>query len=357
MVKQNKLILVSTFRHFYMSLGLAFSNPSISFHLVFIDQNRVPAENKVFTAASILGFPFASIDCLPVKLECESKIVARHKGFKRLGEILLAIKPTEIITGNDRRIEFQYSMNFLSKVLNTPVVGAFIDDGTGSYISFQRNSKIRYFTDKYIDTPIKKILYGCWYSRPEVFGGSAWVDVCYLAHPELSPRALIDKKHVDLKREYYIGEIAKKYFSDFSCLLDGVVIPKLSGGVLFILPHTSMIKTMYGSNDKLKRILISAASKYSCNIYYKYHPRELGDPLSLSGLGTQLTSSIPAELYFSIMNFDLIIGDVSTALMAAKWLLPNADVRYLPVATLEGEQVAKLFKDLKIESMNIGSIV
>lgn len=350
-----KLILVSTFRHFYMSIGLALNEPNTRFYLIFIDQVKDGIENKVFTAAKSIGAPFSGVECLPVKSAARKKSAVRSLGFARLREVLIELKPNEIITGNDRRLEFQYAMHFCRSHLSLPIKGAFIDDGTGSYISFQNSKLFRNLSDKYIDTPLKKITYGRWYKRPEVFGASSWVDTCYLAHPNLIPVSISDKKIIELKREFYTSCNAREYFERFSTELDDVTFPsEANAGVLFVLPHSSMINGMYGSIDNLKNTLLKVASKYSdSKIYFKYHPRELGDPLSLETIGCSLTSAIPAELYYSMYDFDLIIGDVSTALMAAKWLIPEADVRYLPVQSVEGSLVARLFQKLDIKPLNI----
>lgn len=349
-----KLILVSTFRHFYMSIGLALNSPGIRFYLMFIDQVNDGCQNKVFTAAKAIGAPFFAVDCLPAKSAGQKKSEVRSLGFAQLREVLAEIKPNEIITGNDRRLEFQYAMHFCRSHLKLSVKGAFIDDGTGSYISFQ-NNLLRKLTDKYIDSALKKIAYGNWYRRPEVFGASSWVDICYLAHPELIPSSIAHNKIIELKCNYYTSFEAKEYFERFSRLLDEVVFPdKAEAGVLFVLPHSSMIDAMYGSTGKLKTILLKVATTYpNSKVYFKYHPRELGDPLSLEEIGYPLTSAIPAELYYSVFDFDLIVGDVSTALMAAKWLMPEADVRYLPVQSIEGELVARLFEKLSIKPLMI----
>ena len=349
-----KLILVSTFRHFYMSVGLAFNEPDTKFHLVFIDQVSDGLENKFFTAAKAMKGPFSGVECLPAKSSSRKKSKVRSLGFARLRDVLLDIRPSEIITGNDRRLEFQYAMHLCRNQLKLPAKGAFIDDGTGSYISFH-NNKLRNLSDKYIDTPLKKIAYGKWYQRPDVFGASDWVDLCYLAHPELTPAALADKEIIELKREYYTCSNSREYFECFSEVLDDVVFPEFGKpGVLFVLPHSSMIVSIYGSIENLKCKLLQVAARYSDSVvYFKYHPRELGDPIELADFGVPLTSGVPAELYCSVFNFDLIIGDVSTALMAAKWLTPEADVRYLPVQSIEGELIAGLFQKIDIRPLSL----
>jgi hypothetical protein len=353
---ENKLILVSTFRHYFMSVGLAFNDPNSNYHLVFIDQALPAKSNSVYLAACELGYPFHSVLHLPSRAEGESKSKVRSLGFSQLQNILSDILPVEIITGNDRRVEFQYSMNFMMEELGASVEGSFLDDGTGSYISFQNSKLIRYLSDKYLDTPLKKLVYGKWYCRPEVFGASKWVDNCYLAHPEVASAPLKKKKLFELKQDYYRSEIASEYFKNLSkCLNAADVTANLKDSVLFVLPHSSIIKEVYGSFDALGLLLSKLAQKYP-NVFFKYHPREQGDPLNLSVLGQALTSAIPAELYYVTNSFDLIVGDVSTALMAAKWLNPDSDVRYFKTASKQAELVTGLFQYLNIAPLTMEEI-
>lgn len=354
---ENKLILVSTFRHYFMSVGLAFNDSNSRYHLVFIDQALPVISNDVYLAACKLGYPFHSVSCLPSKAEGQSKAKMRSLGFNQLRNILNDIMPVEVITGNDRRVEFQYSMNYMREQLGVSVSGSFLDDGTGSYISFQNSKLIRFLSDKYLDTPLKKLVYGSWYSRPEVFGASDWIDNCYLAHPEVASAPLKKKKLFELKQGYYKSEVASEYFRGLSKILNGVdLTDNLENSVLFVLPHSSIIKEVYGSFDALGLLLSKLAQKYP-NVFFKYHPREQGDPLNLSALGQALTSAIPAELYYVTNSFDLIIGDVSTALMAAKWLNPESDVRYFKTASKQAELVTGLFQYLNIVPLNMEEII
>lgn len=335
-----------------MSVGLALHDKSSNYYIVFIDQTSSGKENQIFSAAKKIGSIFHDVWCLPSRKDGESKARVRSLGFAQLRDILVDIEPSEIITGNDRRLEFQYAMHFSKAKLKLDVLGSFLDDGTGSYISFQNSKLIRYLSDRYIDTPIKKLVYGKWYCRPEVFGASQWVGRCYLAHPEVASKPLQCKELIELKRGYYLCEEAVQYFQSLSIELGVVSLGGIGSEdtVLFVLPHSSIINEVYGSVDELKNVLFNLAGTYS-NICFKYHPREKGDPLKLNETGKSLAASIPAELYYVVNQFDLIIGDVSTALMAAKWLNPNADVQYFKTASKQAELVAGLFQYLGIEPL------
>lgn len=348
MIPSNKLILVSTFRHYFMSVGLAFSDPNSRYYLVFIDQAVEEKDNDVYMAAKTIGEPFAAIWYLPIRKKGSTKAKNRSACFSQLRNILKETNPTEIITGNDRRLEFQYAMHFSQSWFEHEVSGSFLDDGTGSYISFHNSKRIRYLSDKYLDTPLKKLVYGRWYSRPEVFGASDWVDRCYLTHPEVASEELKKKHLIELRNSYYLQESAIQYFKSLSSKLNSVAVETGGGkAVLFVLPHSSSIEDIYGSMSTLKDLLVKLADVFT-NVYFKYHPRELGDPLLLNELGQALSANVPAELYCVINSFDLIIGDVSTALMAAKWLNPEADVRYFKTASRQAGLVADLFQYLEI---------
>lgn len=322
-----------------------------SYHLVFIDQLQGKSDNKLFKVVEEQGYPFASVDCLPTKSELGSKRLSRKYGFQILKGMVNDLSPIEVITGNDRRVEFQYSMD-CARALNASVKGGFIDDGTGSYVTFQDLDNIKLLGDKYIDTFLKKIMYGSWYERPERFGSSKWVDNCYLTHPEQSPHELKNKNQIKLNPKIYLSDLAIQYFSTIMALLSSVdskpLVPK---STLILMPHSSLLMDLYGNKENFIS-LISKLEVDKKHLYFKYHPRELGDPLELSSVGNLLKTYVPAELYFSISEFDCVIGDVSTALLSAKWLRPESQVNYFPNHSKFTKRVEKLFLDIGIKALD-----
>lgn len=339
----NKLILVSTFRHLFLSLNLASTDEKNHYHVVFIDQNIDETKNILYQAAKKVLLPFKSVSMLTVRQPGQGKKAYRQQAFSELRKVLGYLQPIEIITGNDRRLEFQYAMKFASR----RVLGSYVDDGTGSYVSAHDVNKLKDAVDKFIDTPIKKMTYGSWYNRPSALGLSKWTQKVYLTNPELAEKRFEDKTVQAIDSSRYFAEPLVNVISEYVATLglDG----ELSGdnSVLFVLPHSSIVTKLYGSFENLSCKIKEVLSKLS-NAYVKYHPREVSDPLDLEGKVKLLPANIPVELLLAFNRFDLIVGDVSSALVSAKWLQPECRVEYLPNGSDYLKSLSSVFENLDI---------
>ena len=345
-----KIILVSTFRHLFLGLGLALENDNDQWHILFIDQRQNENENEIFKAAKSVGLPFSTIEMIPSKLNGQSKAKYRQFAFSWIQRYLEKLRPDEILTGNDRRLEFQYAMFFTRCNINKCVEGSYLDDGTGSYRNMYDFNFRKQFSDKYIDTPVKKIIYGSWYDRPVTLGASKWISKSYLTFPSLA-MGEIRRPLVQVPAKIYFSSemyfILKRYFDYF----DVGDFKASDSIVLFVLPHSSIIDELYGDLHSLKLMVNEIVNRYD-EVYVKYHPRELGDPLGIKSTVKLVPSNIPVEFLLAFFRFEMIIGDVSTALMSARWLQPNCDVRYIDTNTKHSEVLLGIFKRIGVNVFN-----
>ncbi len=349
MGKPNKLLLVATFRHYFIGLGLALNDDKHNYHLVFINQKFNDERNLIYKASLEVMEPFASVTCLPLRVsDFKQKNINRKSVFKLLRAIILDISPVEIATGNDRRIEFQYAMHFARNRLCLPVEGAFLDQGTGSYISFQKIRMGKYLARKWIDVPIKKIVYGNWFSRMRRYGESHWTDTCYLTNPSLAPAHLLKKRCVQVEVDYYRTERAQYIIKKIIHLLSvGVFTGVGEAGLLLVVPHSSVIEEIYGSIGEA-RVFFKKICNESGSVFLKYHPADPGDILGLGEDVGILPSQLPVEIIFSGMSFKKVYGDISTSLISAKWMLPKAEVYYFDIPSLYVDRVRGLFEGLGV---------
>jgi hypothetical protein len=341
-----KLILVSTFRHLFLGLNLAIIDTDSEYHVLFIDQKLNEDVNTIFKVAKSILKPFSSIAMLPVKQGTKSKKAHRKTIFNTLELYLNELTPDEIITGNDRRLEFQFSMKYCRSNINPNVLGSYIDDGTGSYRNMYSFNKLSKYTDKFIDTPLKKLVYGQWYTRPETLGASHWVSKCYLTFPELALNE-IKMKAVKLDAEIYTSFEGQRILDAYMNGLNCMQLSKGAPSVLFVLPHSSIIDQLYGDKENLIDKLAEIIKEYP-NAFVKYHPREVGDPLYLKEKVNMLPAEVPAELFLAFFRFDRVLGDVSTALMSARWLQPSCKVEYLPNASKHTRALLSIFKSIDV---------
>jgi hypothetical protein len=350
--KPNILLLASTFRHFFIGLGLAFNDKSSQYHLVFIDQKFNDERNPVLQYLLEDALPFKSVSCLPLRANGVSKRKVRKLCFSKLQKIIDNLKPDEICVGNDRRVEFQFSMNYARNCIGLNTVGAYLDDGAGSYISFDKFRLKKSILDKYIDTPFKKIVYGSWFERPEWIGGSTWVDKLYLTLPQLVPSVLSEKSIVPVMPSFYKVNKAEDKMLELSERLGGRLDDiGIMDATLLVLPPKSIMEGLYGSLSELRSLILGLSNK-SRKLFVKYHPRDVDDPLDIKDKVTLLPAAIPLEIFFSIYDFKEIIGDVSTALLSAKWLKPHSNVKFIDTKSEFTESMKSIFKELKIYELD-----
>lgn len=326
-MQQNKILLASTFRHYFLGITLALKNKNIDYHIIFIDQLHTGDKNPLLQFATEKPHPFKSVSTLPNRESGLNKRAYRFKCFSILKSIILKLHPIEICTGNDRRLEFQYAMQFARKE-NSDTIGSYIEDGTGTYIQQNEFNLLKYIADRYIDTRLKKLAYGSWYSHPKQLGTSHWIDKSYLTFPEASPMETKKQPHEQLDAEQYKSQEALTILNTLSTSLGFEERKERKEITLLVLPHHSIIEVMYGSIKQFK-IEITSLLKQNNNIYVKYHPRDLNDPYKLKGHCTILPTAVPAELYLATLNINHVIGDISTAMMSAKWIKPACKVQYI----------------------------
>lgn len=354
MEKENKLLLVATFRHYFIALGLALSDKRYNYHLIFINQKFNDEKNPVYQVSKKIIKPFSSVSIMPLRVsDFKQKNINRKETFEILKDKISSLRPVEIATGNDRRIEYQFSINWARNKLKIPVKGAYLDNGTGSYISFQKLDMGKYLARKWLDVPVKKAVYGNWFSRMQRFGGSKWTDICYLTHPEFAPARLKKKECVEVEMDFYQSDEARKLILQIIAELGE--LPSLEGGsdsILLVLPRGTVIEDMYGSLANAESLFKDIASNFG-RIYLKYHPADQEDILNFGERAEILPSAVPIEILFSVLKFSRVIGDTSTAILSAKWMNPEAEVQYFDIDNKYVDIVRPLFESIGIKPLKV----
>ncbi|WP_396586879.1 polysialyltransferase family glycosyltransferase [Bermanella sp. R86510] len=346
---QNKLILASTFRHYFLGIGLALEDKSSCYHMVFIDQKYDDNRNPLLNAAKTYPAPFKTVSALPTR-QGTNKRTHRKYIFTLIDSLLETLKPTEIISGNDRRIEFQYAMYAAQKKYQLNPIGGFIEDGTGNYIDTSKYNKTKTLADKYIDTPLKKLVYGTWFKRPTHLGMSDWVTNIYCTFPDKLVGTKKDKQLFKLSNKTYLNQETRQLLQP---LVENLGISDdihLEGRNILFLPHHSLIQDLYGSLSNAHDALL--AQTHDNQTLVKYHPRDLEDPYNLAAHCVLLPTAVPAELLLLCGTPKKVIGDLSTALLSARWLFPSSDVRFIPTKSKYTAEITTLFKYLDIKALD-----
>lgn len=351
--KPNKILFVATFRHYFIGLGLAMNDISSNYHLIFINQKFDDERNPILNASVQVQLPFKTVRCFPLNASgALKKYKTRQNIFEKIRALVQELKPVEISTGNDRRIEYQYAMHIAREKMRLTVKGGYLDNGTGSYISFQKLEYGKYLARKWIDVPVKKLVYGSWFTRMQRFGGSDWTDKCYLTHPSLAPKRLMNKECVSVDVDWYKND-SENIIRRLTSILGLGDVTDINGeSILLVLPRSTFVVQIYGSLGVAEKTIKEICSEFK-NIYVKYHPADLDDFLGLSSMAVILPAQIPVELLYLVYGFSRVIGDTSTAILSAKWMLPNADVSYFDLDTPYTTKVKDLFADMGITPLSV----
>lgn len=259
--------------------------------------------------------PFANIRLLSEKASGKGKRRQRLQGFRRIRQCLQELQPDWIYTGNDRRIEFQFSM------AHSNARGVYLDDGTYSYLG----RKTHWLKDRVLDNMAKKVAYGRWWKQPPAIGASAWIDHSILAFPNSALPILKNKTCKPLPNNLQRPEFAQ--LAQICLGEQPMTLGTLDG--LLLLPHSSV---MSDQQQALGQWLDSCGA----DIAYKHHPRT-GHELQSADMAVRhwqlparawaVPSAIPMEMLLPLLpQHCKISGDVSTALLTAKWLRPELDV-------------------------------
>ena len=336
----------STILHLYAAASIATARKDENAHLIFIDQ----PEDKEYPLHSIVKrwelSPFTSVKLLPGRFKGTiNKLKKRKQLFKSLETIITDLKPSNIFVGNDRRIEFQFSMH-ITETLKLNTKGHYMDEGTFTYVGRKASSS---FSDAIVDNWLKKLSYGLWWKNPLTVGESAWINTVHVAFPDLIDQRLRKKIIKKLDSNAFTSSAMMELSTnilDFYAFDSG----KLSDlDALFTLPHESLFTNNQGYRDLILD-QIKELKDQGLKVAAKYHPRNSApDVLNLSEEGVELIpSGISFEAILPLLPKKThIIGDLSSTLLIARWLRPELEVT--SIYTGEGDpEFNVLFRALNI---------
>ncbi|MFT4850837.1 MAG: hypothetical protein ACI83B_003398 [Sediminicola sp.] len=321
----HSVYFASTILHLYAAASIAAGRQSEIAHLIFIDQ----PEDKEFPLYSIVqqwsSSPFERVRLMPGRFKgIVNKLKKRKQLFNHLEKIILDLKPSNIFVGNDRRIEFQFSMH-IAETLGLKTKGHYMDEGTFTYVGRKASSR---FSDAVVDNWLKKLSYGLWWKNPLTVGESAWVEEIHVAFPDLIDSRLINKVITQLDHTAFTSVAMTQLSNDILAFYKFNADDLANLDALFTLPHESLFTNNSGYRNQILEQVTDLKSR-GLQIAVKYHPRNSSsDALNLQSAGVKL---IPAGISFEAILPLLpkkahIIGDLSSTLLIARWLRPELEV-------------------------------
>lgn len=337
---QTSYFFISSPLHFYIATNLALDIEGNKV-AVFINKNVATAQQYGDVAKQ---FPNLFTDVLVIN--CKDK----KASYAQIESAIDKHPADEIFAGNDRRVEFQFAMH-TAKKLNPNVKGAYIDDGAVSYLGHKSSGN---FAHKYIDPWLKKLAYGSWYKSALTTGCTAWVDTAYLAFPKLAHPLLKEKQLTAISPENFSEPqflALNNALLSNSKTLDDINFSKIK--VVLTLPHEA---SYINAPEKLTSLKASLLVKFQeSEIAIKAHPRSENFALltKIFPQSTNLPATIGMEMLLPLLaNNIAIVGEVSSTLLSAKWLKPNADVRIYQGDKKPDEKLVFLLTELGITQLD-----
>jgi hypothetical protein len=237
--------------------------------------------------------------------------------------------PEEIWLANDRKPETQLALHLAGRRTGARP-GRYIDDGLYTYLGDVRTRT----ATRRVDAAVKRLAYGRWWQQAPLAGTTRWIAQRWLAFPgDDADRSPARERHA-LPRAWFLqrrflrlGAMAAREF--------GIGRNTLRrAGVVLALPHSNQLRANPALAPALARV-VDAQLAQGATVALKYHPREnVADPARLVRPGvTVLPALLPLELLLPLLPAGTrLMGEGSTALLAAHWLRPDLEVLDLGIS-------------------------
>lgn len=342
---------ISSPLHLCIAANIAIDNSEIQNVALIIGKNAAASE-AYSTAIQRHREIFNDVVVLPA-VKGFREILVRKRKFQQLKEIFSKGESCRIFTGNDRRSEFQYSM-YIASQYHPQVEGVYMDDGAISYVGHKSINRIQH---RYIDPVLKKLLRGKWWKNSLTVGASDWVSSAYVAFPDAVHPLLKKKKLIKLDASIFISERFMAFAADFLGNNSRLRHLLSQSKVIVTLPHEAAFLAGESDYRRLAEILLDF---YHCKqIAIKSHPRvENIDVVKTIFPGASLIDRyVGMEFLLPFLSDDcIVIGDVSTTLLTAKWLRPDLTVISIDYSQIPNKQMTHLYESLSIEKIRIDQL-
>ncbi|GGY52963.1 hypothetical protein GCM10011297_27220 [Bacterioplanes sanyensis] len=346
----HQLFLASTPLHLLNSVAIASRSADINADLWLIDQ-PVVADNPYHQLLNHWqGSPFNQIHISGGQHGSQrAKLNSRRQTFARLQQWVEQYRPATIFTGNDRRIEFQYAMHCAQQT-GRCAKGVYMDEGTFTYVGRKASAS---FSDRIIDSGLKKLIYGRWWQSPPTIGGSAWIDEIFVAFPQLVHPLLQQKQAVPLQPLFEGNTVVQDFCQQLLNFFAANTADVGELDCILTLPHESIIERLPGYRDAMLRT-VQTLQAAGLRTGIKYHPRN-SNPDILNAAERDgfvlLPHRVPFEALLPLLPANpLIIGDVSSTLINSRWLRPDARLLSIANPNVDNyEAFCQLFAKLQVQ--------
>lgn len=334
-MKTNSLYLASTPRHLYQALALAFDKKETQSPYLIVTSIKMDSPlMKIVNDGE--SSPFKRVIFLD---QGKPASFARFNDFSRIKNLVTEfvgeIQPESVYVGNDKKPLSQWIL-FQSKSFKSNCVAWYVDEGIASYFyGFSNARKV----GEWLEARLKRAIYGRWYTMPKALGASKYIDravFSFLEHRQTHyDKINCSSLEPELFQQPEVLMMTNQILATSG--MDSELINSLDA--VFLMPSLNLVNDIYGSLAKLHQLILSISNKKS-SIGIKYHPKDREGSAELEkGIPNlvRIPEYLPIEMLYPILNKNtLVIGDVSSALFTAKWLLPDNEL----YSVTDGESVS-----------------
>jgi hypothetical protein len=252
-----------------------------------------------------------------------SNIVALEhaKKPKNFIDTLNAIKPTEVIVGNDLLPEF-FALAHLSTKFNFKL--SYMDDGLNSYIEYDKAVKNKYF--HFLKNITRRITKGYTKPLPHTLGSSPLTNNAYLFFPLLAKNKIISKNCLQIiinKKSIMI----LKDFGEHCCKELNLQLPSGQENIaLFVLPHHSRMSLAIqrdfenSMKESIAKNLIPVLKNHPSNS--DTVAENILNKFTKNSIST-IPKSLPIELIICCKQPNFIMGGLSSIFLSTKAMSDN----------------------------------
>ena len=347
---KNLFLVYSTY-HILLSYAIALENKSDKNILIVCEDTE---EIKKFVDLLQQIFPSQNIQIRYLastrKMNNIKAYFVKKRNLKRIGEIVKACGEVDKFFYS---CEWKVYTTYASYLLRQQVVKPscfYIDDGAATYMQRAQKLKTKNFIEKLGDT----IAYGAWHHSFERQGELNQNTTICSIFPELLPSFYDGQGKFQVSVAPLFASMDKKKFQN----LLAEIFQGNAPDVLIALDDATRCTEGYLSSIKQA---IGGVVGEDCRVAIKRHPVDVGntnltEKLELFGDFDDLPIHLPIELYYLYFSESLkvVVGGFSTAIITARWLVPQAkvvctfDARSLE--TVENSQLLlEVFKSLGVE--------
>ncbi len=328
-MREKTLYWIGTPRHFLISAGMALadSRQSDAGLLLTSRYNYVKEIKKVLDEWAQSPFSFIKIIQRPARKNCLSRRlqIIRTNSFYRKFAYLHEFREIRAFAATSYAAQaFLYELRQCSPETKRIMV----EDGGIFYNTQPLYGDIAGETYSRLKLLAGRLLYGRAWRAVKANGLHEIIDEIHLIAPELVRREWSSHKLVKLSPDP-LRRLADTDLPSLYLRTYGSSVEKLEDiEFLIILSRSDGVENdLRGYVDRVNEIL-RIARKRGLRIAVKYHPKEEeSDYMALAEKPwvTEIPRQLPIELLFvsNTRNLKFVLGDTSTALLSAPWLLPK----------------------------------